>query len=232
MLNVNIEKTEKIMKFNLNIVDMNEEEFAKIFSSINCNPTIQPVIAVEKEEPVMSEIDTPDVDADGLHWDARIHSSNHKLTSKGVWQRRKGISDDEYNNIRNELLGLQPSIPFEAPAAPVAPVVTVNTPMGEMSAVVAPIPVVAPAPIPAPEPALEPVQAPVAPEVDSAVMLQTIFDKVKNGINDGKVKANDIQNIIATVNAQFGTQYQSLAQVGNNIPVLQFVINDLTVRGL
>lgn len=221
------------MKFNLNITDMSEEEFAKIYNAIHV-PTTNNVTVTE--QPEVSEFDIPEVDSDGLHWDSRIHSSNHKLTSKGVWQRRKGISDEEYNNVRNELLGLQLSIPFEAPVAEtapvVAPVVTANTPMGEISAVVAPIPVVAPAPIPAPvQTPVAPVAQP-APAVDGATMLQSIFDKVKNGINGDKVVANDIHNIIANVNANFNTQYQSLSQIGNDISILQFVLNDLTARGL
>lgn len=228
------------MKFNLNITDMNEEEFAKLFASINCNPTIQPVLVTKvEEEPVVSNSDIVPVedpiiaDVDGLQWDARIHSSNHKINSDGRWQRRRGISDEEFNRVKNELLGVQePVTPAEPEIVP--PVTVAQTPMGEYSAVAPVAPVVAPAPIPAPVApvAPEPVQAPTAPVIDSAVLYQTMFEKIKVGLNNGKFKANDVQNLVTAINAQFGTQYQSLYLIKDNIDALQFVINDLTARGL
>ena len=232
------------MKFNLNITDMNEEEFAKLFANINCNPTIQPVLVTKvEEEPVVSNSDIVPVedpiiaDVDGLQWDARIHSSNHKINSDGRWQRRRGINDEEFNRVKNELLGVQePVTPAEPEIVP--PVTVTQTPMGEYSTVAPVAPVVAPAPIPAPV-APTPV-APVAPVIapaptpviDSAVLYQTMFEKIKVGMNNQKVGPNDIKTLVEAVNAQFGLQYTTLAQVKDNIPALQFVINDLTARGL
>lgn len=236
------------MKFNLNITDMNEEEFAKLFASINV-PCKTEVTVVSKTDIVPSE-ETVNYDIDGLQWDARIHSSNHKINSDGRWQRRRGISDEEFNRVKNELLGVQEPVaevaPVEAPVvapAPVAPAVTVaQTPMGEYTTVapvapfVAPVvaPVVAPAPI-APTP-IAPVAPAVAPEptpvIDSAVLYQTMFEKIKIGMNNQKVGPNDIKTLVEAVNSQFGLQYTTLAQVKDNIPALQFVINDLTARGL
>lgn len=226
------------MKFNLNITDMNEEEFAKLFANINCNPTIQPVLVTKvEEEPVEQPVEDPIIaDVDGLQWDARIHSSNHKINSDGRWQRRRGISDEEFNRVKNELLGVQEPV---TPAQPeiVPPVTVAQTPMGEYSAVAPIAPVVAPAPIPAPiVPTPAAPVAPIAPEptpvIDSAVLYQTMFEKIKVALNNGKFKANDVQNLVAAINAQFGTQYQSLYLIKDNIDALQFVINDLTARGL
>ena len=221
------------MKFNLNITDMNEEEFAKLFASINvpaANISVVPETDTTRETWNMPKTDTSEVDNDGLHWDARIHSSNHQMTAKGVWQRRRGISDEEFNKVKNELLGIQePVTPAEPEIVP--PVTVAQTPMGEYSTLA---PVVAPAPIPAPVApvAPEPVQAPAAPVIDSAVLYQTMFEKIKVGLNNGKFKANDVQNLVTAINAQFGTQYQSLYLIKDNIDALQFVINDLTTRGL
>jgi len=55
------------------------------------------------------------VDADGLPWDARIHSSNRKLAASGKWCRRKNVADGMYNRIMGEILAAQ-----EAPAPPPA----------------------------------------------------------------------------------------------------------------
>jgi hypothetical protein len=59
-----------------------------------------------------------------------------------------------------------------------------------------------------------------------------MFEKIKAGMSAGIVKANDVQNLVNAVNAQFGTQYQALASVKDNVDVLQFIINDLVSKGL
>lgn len=231
------------MKYTLTIADMNEDEFAKVFNAIH-QPTGDNVVADMSENDIEPSDETINFDKEGLPWDARIHSSNHKLTSKGVWQRRKGITDDEYTKVKNELLGVEPPLPFELVTPAPQPVPCVTQPE-----VVAPAPIVQPeVPNPflshtAPQvvqvsapatPDMQPVQvsAPATPAVDSVVLYQTMIDKIKNGLANQTVKANDVQNLVNAVNTQFGTQYQSLAQVKDNIPATQFVINSLASRGL
>lgn len=240
------------MKFNLTITEMTDEEFARVAKAFNFNSreevlendiilTNEPIVPVEGdfEEPAVHE---PAYDKNGLPWDARIHSSNHKLTDKGVWQRRRGITDMEFERVRNELLGLAPE-----PTAPVAPVVAEPTPVTPVAPVVAPTPLpVEPTPV-APvqpmftnptvmsQPVFAPTPAPVAPQVaqpDVNALYQTMFEKIKAGMAAGAVKANDVQNLISAVNAQFGTQYQTLAAVKDNANVLQYIINDLASKGL
>lgn len=218
------------MKYTLTIADMNEDEFAKVFNAIH-QPTGDNVVADMSENDTPQPDILPDVDKEGLPWDARIHSSNHKLTSKGVWQRRKGITDDEYTKVKNELLGVEPPLPFELVTPAPQPVPCVTQPE-----VVAPAPIVQPE-VPNPflshtAPQVVQVSAPATPTVDSVVLYQTMIDKIKNGLANQTVKANDVQNLVNAVNTQFGTQYQSLAQVKDNIPATQFVINSLASRGL
>lgn len=54
-----------------------------------------------------SIVNTHDVnvqrDSDGFPYDERIHSSSRKITDKGVWARRKNISDQVWSNVRAEL---------------------------------------------------------------------------------------------------------------------------------
>lgn len=240
------------MKFNLTINDIEVTELDKVINALNvlngsnelCNVAVskndivltdEPIVPVEAdfEQPAPFE---PAYDKNGLPWDARIHSSNHKMTDKGVWQRRRGISDIEFESVKNELLGLT------APVEPVQPQVTVTEPVAP---VVAPTPTPV-APVVAPvtlavdnsftpqviAPAPTPVVAPAQPTVDANVLFQTMFEKIKAGMAAGLVKANDVQNLVNAVNAQFGTQYQALASVKDNVDVLQFIINDLTTRGL
>ena len=238
------------MKFNLNITDMNEEEFAKLFANINVPCKTE--VAVVPEEPVEQPVEDPIIaDVDGLQWDARIHSSNHKINSDGRWQRRRGVSDEEFNRVKNELLGVQEPVAEIAPVvapAPVAPAVTLSPELAAVNhtlystpeelakvppyAPVAPVAPIAPAPI-APTPiAPTPVAPEPTPVIDSAVLYQTMFEKIKVGMNNQKVGPNDIKTLVEAVNAQFGLQYTTLAQVKDNIPALQFVINDLVARGL
>ena len=42
------------------------------------------------------EEDAVELDSDGIPWDERIHSSNHKKTQKGVWQRQRGIDPSNH----------------------------------------------------------------------------------------------------------------------------------------
>lgn len=224
------------MKFNLTINDIETTELDKIINALNvintpATLTCLPVSETDNtDDGVLTDVepddDTINFDKDGLPWDARIHSSNHQITAKGVWQRRRGVTDEEYNRVKNELLGIQePELPVIEQPVPLSPeLATVNhtlyTPAPLTATPITPAPVAPVAPI-----------APT-PVIDNAVLYQTMFDKIKNGMASGAVKANDIQNLVAAINAQFGTTYQTLALIKDDTSALQFVINDLTTRGL
>ncbi len=223
------------MKFNLNITDMNEEEFAKLFANINVPCKTE--VAVVPEEPVEQPVEDPIIaDVDGLQWDARIHSSNHKINSDGRWQRRRGVSDEEFNRVKNELLGVQEPVAEIAPVvapAPVAPAVTLSPELAAVNHTLYSTPEeLAKVPPYAPVAPVAPIAPEPTPVIDSAVLYQTMFEKIKVGMNNQKVGPNDIKTLVEAVNAQFGLQYTTLAQVKDNIPALQFVINDLVARGL
>lgn len=231
------------MKFNLTITEMNEEEFAQVAKTFNIAPSaevskIDTTDIILTNEPVEGDFEEPApyepaYDKNGLPWDARIHSSNHKLTDKGVWQRRRGVSDIEFENVKNELLGVQ------APVAPVAPVVAPAPLAVEPVAPVVAQPVAPTAPVAQPAAPTAPIAQPVAPiapvaqpAADANSLFQVMFEKVKQGMAAGVFKANDVQALVAAVNIQFGTQYQTLASVKDNAEVLQFIINDLNSKGL
>lgn len=114
-----------------------------------------------------------DIDADGLPWDARIHSSNKKKTTKGVWVTRRGVDDAVYYQVRTELLA-QKSV------APVA-VATPSIPNNTQAAPVQPVQQLAPAPTP----------APVMPQVQGGHTLQTFSANfpmiVATLVTDGKI---------------------------------------------
>lgn len=89
------------------------------------------------------------VDAEGLPWDARIHSSNQKRTAKDVWVAKRNLDAATNAQVRSELfaaLGAPPAIPVgQAPPPPAA-----------VAQAAPPPPVVAAAPVPAPTPAPAP----------------------------------------------------------------------------
>lgn len=58
-----------------------------------------------------------ELDSTGLPWDARIHSSGvdengkHKKTAKGVWNKKKGCTDTEFDQVSKELMTLMAANP-------------------------------------------------------------------------------------------------------------------------
>lgn len=86
-----------------------------------------------------SEETTSDVtgqrDADGLPWDARIHSSNKKKKADGRWVSRRNVDESTYNQVVNELRsGASAPMPVQggytqpAPQYSAPPMPPVNTP--------------------------------------------------------------------------------------------------------
>lgn len=69
-------------------------------------------------------------DADGLVWDARIHSAEPTLTEKRMWRRRRGLNDAALEasvkaELRARVAPIAPQAPVvaDAPPAPVDPAV-------------------------------------------------------------------------------------------------------------
>lgn len=223
------------MKFNIKITDIEKSELDDVIKVLNAlNDRIVPHVntvcdVCEPEEveesTVVSVEDTICFDKEGLQWDERIHSSNRKLTAKGVWQRRKNITDEYYNEIKNELLGSDKVEPAQVSEidTPVEPTIaSVERAVGNVSEPVAPMtvaPVVAPAVI-------------ETPVVDCATLYQQMFEKVKLGFGSKSLDANYIQAMIGTLNATLGTNYMGLAEIKDDENALKFVINDLVAKGL
>jgi hypothetical protein len=66
---------------------------------------------------------TISTDKSGLPWDARIHSDNRALNADGTWRKRRGVTDDVFFQVANELRAAKVSVPL-----PPATVATVATP--------------------------------------------------------------------------------------------------------
>ena len=236
------------MKFNIKITDIEKSELNDVIKVLNAlNDRIVPHVntvcdVCESEEcecqesTAISVEDTICFDKEGLQWDERIHSSNRKLTAKGVWQRRKNITDEYYNQIKNELLGIDQVTDQVTDQVEPAQVSEIDTPVqptiasveravGNVSEPVAPVPPMTVAPVVAPA-VIE------TPVVDCATLYQQMFEKVKLGFGSKSLDANYIQAMIGTLNATLGTNYMGLAEIKDDENALKFVINDLVAKGL
>lgn len=153
------------MKFSLTITEATEAEISRIMSFLS--GTTSPV-AITAPQPQPSAIppmpqnggndedgdetgpvntDAPAVDSSGLPWDERIHSSNKATTDKGVWRKRRGVSDTTVAAVEAELRART------APNQP-APMFTEQQPAPVMQ-------MPAPAPQPQPMPQMQPAPQPM-----------------------------------------------------------------------
>lgn len=239
------------MKLNIELRELDLNEANVVLAALQALKTSTTISVAEtpvENTPVVSiseNTNLPDRDVDGLPWDERIHSSNHKLNADGRWQRRRNIDEQTYVTVRSQLLGESPEqavvtsqksplndIPtaVETPVAPVQPVTST-----EFSSIPAtPIPVVE-TPAPLSVPVAEPVNMPepVQPVEPSANDLYTqMFAKLQVGFREKKVDANYIANTVKTLNGLFGTNWTGLAEIKDNPSALKVVIDQLTKAGL
>lgn len=94
----------------------------------------------------------PAVDAKGMPWDERIHSSNKALCTDGTWRQRRGVATQLVANVEAELRAKVASGGTPPQAAAIAPPVTL--PPGGLSPPQVPLPTGAASPVPVPPPAV------------------------------------------------------------------------------
>ena len=59
-----------------------------------------------------------------------------------------------------------------------------------------------------------------------------MFEKIKAGFSGKILDANCMQDLIKAINTKFGTNYQGLVEIKDNVSALKLVINDLVAKGL
>lgn len=152
------------MKFALTITDATPSELSALLLALNGSTapfvaTIQAAASAaatgddetgDDAGPV--NVNAPAVDSSGLPWDERIHSGNKEMTDKGVWRKRRGVSDATKTAVEAELRA-------RAVAAPVNLQQPVMQPQ-PAPVMMMPAPVQQPAPM-QPQPMPMPVQQPV-----------------------------------------------------------------------
>lgn len=206
-------------------------------------------VSGETPDPTSESVNITDViDAEGLHWDERIHSSNKKMKADGTWIRRKGLAEQTYQTVKAELLGKNHK---ELPGLNAATVIPVApqafdfnqgfvAPTEPVMVPVAVVPQsVVPAPYAPPYVAPQPVQATVAPAITAPqapinldALYQTVFEQIRSGFEQGKVTAENFPSLITEVNTTFGLQLTGLQDVKGNEQALVYINSKLTALGL
>ena len=93
-------------------------------------PSPQPVITPAAATAAVSA--GIELDAKGLPWDERIHSSNKAKKADGSWHKRKGLADGVFEQVEAELRAQYPNVPNAgAASAPTALPVAVANPAPE-----------------------------------------------------------------------------------------------------
>jgi hypothetical protein len=102
-------------------------EPAAVFAPVPVPPVPQlvpappvPIVAATGPQliiPPTVEIETPNLDKSGLPWDERIHSSTKGFTGNGLWRRKRGVSDSDYDYVTAQLHQLM-NLPDPFPSAP------------------------------------------------------------------------------------------------------------------
>lgn len=89
-----------------------------------------PSVPVVEKGTTATQEEVEGIDAFGIPWDARIHSSTKGMNKDGSWSRRRNTPDDVFDKVMKELQGagetmVEPNAAEafapEAPAEPVAP---------------------------------------------------------------------------------------------------------------
>lgn len=136
------------------------------------NPSSASVTPAPAASPVPPASSPDLLDAEGLPWDERIHSSSRTKTAKGVWKARKGLDPAVKTAVAAELLNAG-----RAQMADATPV-----PAAMPAAAPAPTPPAAAAPPPPPAAAAAPPAPPAAPDANGfGVLMQYVSEKQAAG---------------------------------------------------
>lgn len=168
-------------------------------------PAPAPVVAATGPQlviPPTIEMETPKIDKSGLPWDERIHASTKGFTGDGLWRRKRGVSDSEYDGVTAQLRQLM-NLP--APSAPIA----------EPSAAV-----VAAMRIPA-------ATAEAAPTVDNRKAYIDLVGQCGKFIAAGKLTKEDVNNACATATGGVAATLPMLGNRPEFVPAVAGIITTL-----
>lgn len=103
----------ELMDVSAKLAGVNNAVISQNFEAARSEPLLSQAEIKSLHSQDQEEDVTGQVDADGLPWDERIHSSNKKKTAKGVWVARRGVDDITRMSVVNELRGVPATAPSQ-----------------------------------------------------------------------------------------------------------------------
>lgn len=196
------------------------------------NPvSVNNILDIAEKTHAMRPSDDSTVDADGLPWDERIHSSNRKMTAKGLWTRRKNVDDAVFNSVVAELRGTPQApitsafaaeLPHPAPAWTPAPPVEQSAPVPAfLQSVVQP----APSPVAAPTQPVYAAPAPTAPTIND------LFVKLQQLSKEGVFTAQYNTDLIGALIQQFQVHISSINDIAARPDMIAAAFQFIAARG-
>ena len=160
-----------------------------------------PIIATTGPQlviPQVIEIESPKIDKSGLPWDERIHASTKGFTGDGLWRRKRGVSDSEYDGVTAQLRQLM-NLPAPTPA-----VASVNT-----------------------APAIPAATVEAVPSVDNRKAYIDLVGQCGKAIAAGKLTKEDVNNACASATGGVATTLPILASRSEFVPAVAQIITTL-----
>lgn len=160
------------------------------------------------------------VDADGLPWDKRIHSSSQKINNDGRWARKKNVNPTFFDQVANELRGANNAAPASQPQYN-APPVAFNPPALPPQNTQAPVvgqPVYTP-PVAQPQYNAPPVNTAPAPQpqppqaVQGGATMTDLFNKIQNMVATGTADQNYIVSLTNRLGQRYGVTITSINDI-------------------
>lgn len=235
------------MKFDLTVKDATIDEVRKILDTVQGNVAtikeiaatnntnslsniISPATAVaaqETEDGESSDDVSGQVDAEGLPWDARIHSGNKKKKADGTWTRKRGCQDIEYEAVKAELLGANVQASAPVPSQPVATVPpTTGFDPAQFSQTANGAAFTSPPQFVAPVAVSQPLPTPAV-----ANTLNTVLTKIQQGFSSGKMDANYIQSLQQRLGQHFGVQMNAITDIAGRQDMIDAAISVMNQDG-
>lgn len=204
----------ELMDMSAKLAGVNNAVISQNFETARSEPLLSQAEIKSLHSQDQEEDVTGQVDAEGLPWDERIHSSNKKKTAKGVWVARRGVDDITRISVVNELRGA-PSQPV--PFVPNQQFAHLGNPippaLGDIPVHMAEAPVV---PVTQPAPV---VTAPVQHTITD------VFGKIQPMFAANMAEAQTyINSLTQRLSIQFQVQVQSINDIAGRPDMIAFAM--------
>lgn len=168
-----------------------------------------------------------ETDKNDLPWDERIHSSNRKQTSKGIWQKRRGLQDFEYDAVVKELQG--GDWRNWKDETPVTPAPTADSKLDVQAFVernnLAPVVVPVSAPTAVPPGTVVPPVPVVVPTPVAAVTARDflgLMTQIQQLFDSQQIQPEYLNTIVTRINENFQVKIVALTDVANDEKLVDY----------